>query len=276
MRAYEFTGLSSVSQVDEGWREVVGGLALGLGLSQPVDAQTVVVQPGDTLTSIARVQGVKVSDLARANKLQLGSVLRPRQQLKLPSVQGQSSVQTWPVSKPQAKSLASDQAEHVQRLVQAARRGGIKNPTELAALLAQAQHETGDFTSLEERGSLGYFKKMYDPRGNPSRAKRLGNTEKDDGYRYRGRGYLQITGRENYRRAGQALGPNFEQDPDLLADPRWAAEAAVWFWLERVRPRVRDFANVAQVTKPINPALRGLEDRQDAFDDFRKIMVALR
>ena len=106
-----------------------------------------------------------------------------------------------------------------------------------------------------------YFSKKYDGK------KILGNTKKGDGYLYRGRGYIQLTGRDNYTRVGRALGIDLVNHPELAADPKTAAKIAVYFWQKRVVPQVGDFsqANVRDVTRGINPAQRGLEKRQAQF-----------
>lgn len=139
---------------------------------------------------------------------------------------------------------------------------------ELAQLLGQAAHETMNFNRLSELGSHNYFNKKYDPKYNPRKAKILGNTEAGDGEKYKGRGYLQITGRENYRNCGRALGLPLEDKPELLEKPEIAAKAAVWFWQSRVQKRVSDFTDTRATTKPINPGLKGLSDRKQKYDQY--------
>lgn len=134
--------------------------------------------------------------------------------------------------------------------------------TELVALMAQAAHETGMFNDLYETGDEDYFNK-YEP-GTAS-GDTLGNIEEGDGYLYRGRGYLHLTGRYNYQKAQDALGYDFINNPDLAADPSIAAEVAVWYWQTRVQPRVKDFDNVKKVTYRINPKFVGLEDRREKY-----------
>lgn len=147
-----------------------------------------------------------------------------------------------------------------KRLRKTALASGIKG-IELAQFLAQASHETMNFRSLEERGSTRYFKQYEQP----ERAKILGNTEKGDGARFKGRGYLHITGRYNYNQLEKALDIPFTKHPELMADPEIAAKAAVWYWKNRVRPHVKNFADTKAVTFKINTALHGLEERENLF-----------
>jgi putative chitinase len=151
-------------------------------------------------------------------------------------------------------------------LVQRGRQAGFSD-IELAHLVSQVQHETMDFKHLEELGTPKYFARKYDKKYNPRKAKILGNVKPGDGERYKGRGFVHLTGRDNYTRAGQALGIDLANKPYLAADPKVAADVAVWFWKNRVQPKVDDFpaATVTQVTKPINPGLRGLSDREAKF-----------
>jgi len=157
-------------------------------------------------------------------------------------------------------------------LEKAAHRAGIKGK-ELAQLMAQAKHETMGFTRMAEFGDANYFASHYDPKENPAKAKVLGNTEPGDGIKYRGRGFLQITGRDNYAHCGDALNLPLVDRPELLEKPNIAAKAALWFWKERVRPNVKNFANTKQATKGINPAFRGLADRFRAYKDELARMV---
>jgi len=151
-------------------------------------------------------------------------------------------------------------------LVQRGRQAGFSD-IELAHLVSQVQHETMDFKHMEEIGTPKYFARKYDKKYNPRKAKILGNVKVGDGERYKGRGFVHLTGRDNYTRAGQTLGIDLANNPQLAADPKIAADIAVWFWKNRVQPKVDDFpaATVAQVTKPINPGLKGLQDREAKF-----------
>jgi predicted chitinase len=183
----------------------------------------------------------------------------------------QASVE--PASRP-AQALPSKKyninvsgTQHEQLLRNAAQAAGIQG-VELTALLSQAAHETRGFRNLVELGDAKWFRR-YDPRHAPKRAANLGNTQAGDGQRYKGRGYIQLTGRYNYRRAGQSLGLNLEAQPELVERPEIAAAVTIWYWQTRVQRRVRDFSDVTAVTKPINPGLRGLDDRQRRFKIYQ-------
>ena len=170
---------------------------------------------------------------------------------------------------------------HEKFLTKAAVDAGIKGE-ELAQFLAQTAHESHNFKSMVEYGGSLDFKK-YEPKFvknkktgkveqvNP-KAKTLGNTKVGDGARYKGRGYIQLTGRYNYKKAGQAIGLPLEEKPELVEKPEVAAKVAIWFWQNRVQPKVDDFYNTKAATKPINPGLKGLEDRKEKFKDYKVAM----
>lgn len=98
-----------------------------------------------------------------------------------------------------------------------------------AYALATAFHESARFSTLKEMGGTEYFHRMYDMAGNrPKVAARLGNTQRGDGARFFGRGFVQITGRGNYRKAGKHVGVDLEKDPDRAAEPTLAARILIW------------------------------------------------
>jgi predicted chitinase len=123
---------------------------------------------------------------------------------------------------------------------------------------------------MQELGDPRYFLR-YDPRVDPAKARVLGNVKPGDGERYKGRGFIQITGRDNYRRAGEALGLPLEDRPELAARMDVAARIAVWYWKQRVKPNVSNFNDTRAVTRQINPNMRGLEDRHENFKDYKKV-----
>jgi predicted chitinase len=143
------------------------------------------------------------------------------------------------------------------------------NGIELAALMAQCSHESQGFTKFVENGVVSYFRK-YDIRYNRDNALGIGNSKPGDGYLYRGRGYIHLTGRDNYRIFGKKIGQPLEEQPELAADPTLAAQIAVEYWKSRVQGRVTDFTDIKAVTKPINKNLEGLIDRTRRFKEYMK------
>jgi len=271
--------------VDEGWRDWVAGAALGAGvaLSGPAAAnvEKIEVSKGDTVFSIAKAFGTTPETIQKLNKLDKNFTIKPGQTIKVPDLTYKPSSKEKKMQPEKKKQIKVDTSKtltgtsHEAILTRTARAEGIIDPTELAALLAQAAHESHDFKSMVEYGGGLDFRK-YDPKYAPKKARALGNTKVGDGARYKGRGYIQLTGRYNYKRAGQALGLPLEEKPELAEKPEVAAKIAVWFWKNKVQPKVDNFNDVRAVTKPINPGLNGLEDRKEAFIDFKKFKLASR
>lgn len=137
----------------------------------------------------------------------------------------------------------------------------INTPQRIAAFLAQVGHESGQLRYVRELGSDQYLSK-YDI---GILAARLGNSpEADgDGQKYRGRGLIQITGRCNYLASSQALfgDDRLLRQPELLEQPQWASESAAWFWQSNGLNELADKDQFTTITRRINGALNGLEDR---------------
>lgn len=169
-------------------------------------------------------------------------------------------------------NMLSNHPQHEAVLQRAAKAAGIKG-TELAQFMAQTNHESWDFSRLKEKGmGPNYFAKKYDPKFAPQTAKILGNKNVGDGEKYHGRGFIQLTGRDNYRMAQQALKIPLLQHPELAERPDVAAKIAVWYWQTRVKPYINNFNDTRAVTQKINPAMRGLEDRHAKFVDYKNIL----
>jgi putative chitinase len=170
----------------------------------------------------------------------------------------------------------------VDALNETFQRFGINTPIEQAAFIGQCGHECNNFRTLEE--NLNYraatLMKLWPKRfptievaneyaGQPRKiankvyASRMGNRDESsgDGYRFRGRGCLQITGSDNYHHAGQALGVDFWADPDLVSTPKYAALTAGWFWSTHKCNEIAQSQDWTRLTKIINGGTFGLEER---------------
>lgn len=161
-------------------------------------------------------------------------------------------------------------------------RFSIQSPIQQAAFVGQCGHECGNFRILEE--NLNYraatLMKLWPRRfptlevanqyaGNPKKIAnmvyggRMGNRDEasGDGYRFRGRGCIQLTGHTNYHHASKALGVDFVMEPDLVATPQYAALTAGWFWSTHDCNRLAQAQDWTGLTKKINGGTIGLNDR---------------
>lgn len=158
----------------------------------------------------------------------------------------------------------------LEDLIEVAFSKGLKGE-ELASFLAQMHHESGNFLRMEEKPHADdpYFHK-YEMKYNPKKAKALGNTEPGDGWKYRGRGYVHLTGRYNYAKAGEALGLDLINNPDLAAIHKYAARIAIWYWMTRVRPKYT--GNFDSTTRAINPGMMHAEERRELYQEYKRRM----
>ena len=158
----------------------------------------------------------------------------------------------------------------------------ISTPIRQASVIGQCGHECGSFKVLEE--NLNYraetLMKLWPKRfptleianqyaKNPKKianmvyANRMGNRDEasGDGYRFRGRGCIQLTGHANYFHAGKACDEDFVMNPDLVATPKYAAMTAGWFWSTHKLNQYADGSDFLMMTKKINGGTIGLQDR---------------
>jgi putative chitinase len=179
----------------------------------------------------------------------------------------------------------------------------INTPQRIASFLAQCAHESGGFTMLTEnlnysadtmaavwpnrfavKGPDGKYvleKGKKKPNkfalalhrkpesiANVVYANRMANgpTESGDGWKFRGRGLKQLTGKDNYTRCGQALGVDLVSNPDLLTTPKYAALSACWFWRTNNLNKFADAGDLEGMTKKINGGLIGFQDRKQRCD----------
>ena len=184
-------------------------------------------------------------------------------------------------------------------LVPACERYQINTPARLAAFLAQCGHESAGFTAKREnlnysaKGLLATWPRRFNPTkaqalhrqpeaiANYVYADRLGNTQPGDGWRYRGGGFIQLTGRQNYRDAGRAIGYQLEQQPELIERLDVSALAAAYFWdLRRLNVLADDLtgddddADFEAITRAINGGLNGLKERKAYWKLAKEVLAA--
>lgn len=128
----------------------------------------------------------------------------------------------------------------------------LTTPLRQAHYLAQLAHESAGFTTTEEFASGAAYEGRKD----------LGNLERGDGKRFKGRGLIQLTGRSNYKTYGQRLGVDLITDPTLAGKFPWAAVTAAVYWRDRGLNRYADRDDVRAVTRLINGGYNGLSDRE--------------
>lgn len=122
----------------------------------------------------------------------------------------------------------------------------IATPLRVAHFLAQAAHETGNFRFLKELWGPTAAQKGYEGRTD------LGNCIAGDGFKFRGRGIFQCTGRDNYQRYGQRLGLDLACNPDLAAEPETSLRLACLYWADHHLNQYADADNVLAVSNGIN------------------------
>ena len=142
----------------------------------------------------------------------------------------------------------------------------INTPLRVAHFMAQLSHESGGFKHLKELGNNAYFKK-YEGR------KDLGNIFAGDGLRYKGRGYIQITGRANYTELSKDLKIDFLNNPELLEQEPNAILSALWFWKKKKLNVFADEDNITIITKRINGGFNGINERKKLLEDYKKLLI---
>jgi putative chitinase len=142
----------------------------------------------------------------------------------------------------------------------------ITTPIRQAAFLAQIGHESGSFQFLTELWGPTEWQERYE--GNQS----LGNIYPGDGFRFRGRGLIQITGRDNYETCADALSLNCVEDPDLLSQPLYAAQSSAWWWSRHGCNELADQGQFDRITRTINGGMNGSEDRHARWERAKKAL----
>jgi len=160
-----------------------------------------------------------------------------------------------------------------------------------ASFIGQCQHESNNFRTLEENlyysaaGLMRTWPSRFPSTDvaeqyaeNPEKiankvyAGRMGNAEEGDGWRFHGRGIIQLTGRDLYTACAAALGYDYVANPEFLIQPKHAALAAGWFWNKKGLNDLADKRDYPEMTKRINGGLLGLADRIAKIDAAKEIL----
>ena len=174
----------------------------------------------------------------------------------------------------------------------------LDSPKRIAAFLAQCGHESGGWTVFEEnlnysaKGLMGIFKKYFPDEAtatayqrqpekiaNKVYANRMGNGPESsgDGWKYRGRGPIQLTGKDNYRAFAKEMFDDWENlfnNPDWVnADRDFALMSAIWFWNKNKLNREADAGDIKTMTRKINGGYIGLEDRIHHYEGAIKLLT---
>jgi len=204
---------------------------------------------------------------------------------------------------PQVAGLKLDKLKgHVPQVVidsipEVASKFGINTPLRVAHFLAQCGHESGGFRVTNEnlnysaKGLMGIFKKYFPTEAianayqrNPQKiankvySNRMGNgTEASgEGYKFRGRGYIQLTGKENYTAFGKSIGVDIPSNPDSVATT-YALASAAWFFSKNGLHKIADEGAsdmvVTKITKRVNGGTIGLEDRIKHFKEYYHLLA---
>lgn len=142
----------------------------------------------------------------------------------------------------------------------------ITTPARQAAFLAQIGHESGGLMYTRELWGPTPAQVRYEGRAD------LGNTHPGDGSKYRGRGFIQITGRANYAAAGKALHLDLIDHPEILEDPEMVAVSAAWWWKSHGLNELADAGDFQRITRIINGGTNGLADRLARWEKAKDAM----
>lgn len=169
----------------------------------------------------------------------------------------------------------------------------IDTPQRLAAFIAQCSHESGEFNRISE--NLNYkweslrrvFPKYFptdelakkyahqkEAIANRVYANRMGNGPESsgDGWRYRGRGLIQITGKDNYSRFAEFMKISLEEITEYMETYDGALTSACWFWMVNNLNNLADTGNIKEMTRRINGGFNGLEDRINKYNSILEIL----
>lgn len=250
---------------------------------------------GDTLSELAQKFRTSVSDLAKANGISNPDRIFAGKDLKLPGdsskADGSSRYQAYqgasgakgasaagsPPPMPADFPLKLDPGEvarslgvpeenvrqYLPHIVNAMAEKGITDPNAVIGILATIKTEVPNFAPIEEYASGA----AYEGRGD------LGNTQPGDGMRFKGRGFIQLTGRANYEEYGRKLGVDLVNNPDLALDPKISAKIMVEYFAERGVDNKAASGNWEGVRRAVNGGMNGWDTFIAAVGDLRSSLA---
>jgi putative chitinase len=184
------------------------------------------------------------------------------------------------VNSDQLQALGIDE-KWLEPLNQTFAKYDISTPLRQAAFIGQCAHESNNFKVLQENlnysaeGLMKTWPSRFPTKDvadqyarQPAKIAgkvyngRMGNTSEEEASKYFGRGLIQLTGKENYDNCGKAIGADLISQPELLAQPNYAAMSAGWFWNKKGLNALADAKDYDTMTKRINGGLIGLDDRK--------------
>lgn len=279
-----------VADAKSGWEKVVAGASEAWGFAKDKGkealeaAKNAANKANDTVKAAT---GVDVKSLAKegaAKAVEVGG--------KAADVAKDAAVKTGdfvaenaPKLVPNTVKRLAGMAGNAASLASEAISSGITDPRKLALFMGQMAHESGGFGSLSENlnySSMDRIRAVFgknkaiagmsddqlqglvrnpDALANAVYGNRMGNTEPGDGAKYKGRGFVQLTGKDNYTAASKALGIDLVKNPELASDPDTANKIAVWYWKSRVEAKGAD-SSIEASTKAINGGFNGMDDRK--------------
>jgi putative chitinase len=143
----------------------------------------------------------------------------------------------------------------------------INTAARQAAFLANVGHESGGLRWMVELWGPTPAQNRYEMRYD------LGNVAPGDGFKYRGRGLIQLTGRENYRKAGEALGVDLIANPEQLGEPALACRSAGWFWRSRGLNELADAGEFERICRKVNGGLNGYAERLGLWEAAKAVLA---
>lgn len=185
----------------------------------------------------------------------------------------------------------------IEQIPEVMQKFGVNTPLRLAHFLAQCGHESGGFKLTQEnlnysaKGLMGIFKKYFPTEAlanayarkpekiaNRVYASRMGNGAEasGEGYKFRGRGYIQLTGKQNYTAFDATVPESIVDNPDLVAT-KYPLASAAWFWSKNGLNAIADTGSstevVTKITKRVNGGTIGLADRIKHFKEYHTLLV---